>query len=321
MAVMPRNEQPVKTSGNAPLPWRPANDVFGQTYSLLRWSMPVLFLWLVVAIAFAWGASGVESPMTSISAYYYTSAQTVFVGVIISLGVLLIVIQGRTPWEDALMNTAGALAPFVALLPTPVTESDKCAADYCTSTFLNGVIPDNREIIAFNFKTAIPIWLILCVYLIVRTWSLRRAPMRVGYSSSLVSVVMTIMFGVGAIGIWYSGAQRQLFYDRAHFVSAGVMVALLVASMVPFANWMGPSPLPVMRRLPRVLNNAFWLIFWLTIAAVVACLAIYCLMGEWHHFVLFIEIAALAPFLIYWVLQGWALRDRGRTGAANERES
>ncbi|WP_156697858.1 hypothetical protein [Nocardioides sp. Leaf285] len=325
----PHRHTPAHASGTrspGPQPrWRPSHDVFGQTYYVLRWSMPVLLVWLAVAIATAWLDSGLALPMTSISAYYYTDVHTVFVGVLIALGVLLVVIQGRTPWEDALMNTAGALAPFVALLPTPVTASDTCIAPYCTSRMLDDVIPDNHEIIAFNVLTAIPVWLILCAYLTRRAWTMRHGEPRERHSS-IFSAATTTVFGAAGLLVWFDDGTRQLFYDRAHLTSAALMVTMLIASMVPFAMWMGPSTRwPFTRgpfaRWPGLLGNEFWVVLWLTLLGLAACGLVYVVKDQWDHTVLVVEIAAIVPFFLYWGLQGLALGRRDRNGPPVERSA
>jgi hypothetical protein len=55
---------------------------------------------------------------TSISAYYYTPVQAIFVGALMAIGFALIVIQGRTGPIDVCLNLAGMLAPVVAVIPT-----------------------------------------------------------------------------------------------------------------------------------------------------------------------------------------------------------
>ena len=60
----------------------------------------------------------------SISAYFYTPVQAVFVAALVVIGVSLIAIKGSTDWEDVLLNLAGVLAAIVAFVPTsPPTDS------------------------------------------------------------------------------------------------------------------------------------------------------------------------------------------------------
>lgn len=300
----------------------PPQDVAVRTYFLLRWSMPVLLLWLVVAMLGVWRAAwvdhGVELPMTSISAYYYTDARTVFVGVLIGLGVLLIVIQGRTPWEDALMNTAGALAPFVALLPTPVRESKVCTEAYCTAEVLKRDelftgIPNNHALIEFNIWAVAPIWAILFTYLAYSAVKVLRTD---GTSTSertaaSFSAGAVFVFGVVALGFWlFDDRSRDLFFAGAHLTSAAIMVALLLLSIIPFARWADESSYAIFDHQPfTFMRNGFGVFLAVALVLIAACVAIALSTPvDWNHKVLVIEAAALVPFAVYWIMQGFALR-------------
>lgn len=300
----------------------PPEDVFERTYFLLRWSMPVLLLWLVVAMVGVWRAAwrdyGVELPMTSISAYYYTDARTVFVGVLMGLGVLLIVIQGRTPAEDALMNAAGALAPFVALLPTPVKESESCTADYCTVEVLKrdelyAGIPNNEALIEFNIWAVAPIWAILFLYLAYLALKAIRSSTSTTSQrvSTFLSAAAVLTFGAVALGMWLtSDASRDVFFRWAHLTSAGIMVALLLLSIIPFARWARRSDYAVFQRGPlRFLKNGFGAFLAVALLLILGCIVIaFSTPQGWDHKVLVIEAAALVPFSVYWIMQGFALR-------------
>jgi hypothetical protein len=297
----------------------PPTDVFERTYFLLRWCMPVLLLWLVVAMLGVWRAAwrdyDVLYPMTSISAYYYTDARTVFVGVIIGLGALLIVIQGRTPWEDALMNVAGALAPFVALLPTPVKESKTCVEEYCTAEVLKreelyAGIPTNEALIEFNIWAVAPIWAILTGYLAHRAYRAWREPTDPPQAaSSTFAAVAVLVFGLIALGMWLF-TDRELFFKGAHLTSAAIMVALLLISIIPFARWARPSTKGAFRHAPlKWLRNGFGVYLAVAVLLIVACVVIaLSTPTDWNHKVLVVEAAALVPFSVYWIMQGFALR-------------
>ena len=303
-------------------------DVATHTYRLLRASMPILLLWLVVAMGLVWLESGLSHPMTSISAYYYTDAQPYFVAVLVGLGVLLIVIQGQTPWEDALMNSAGALAPLVALLPTPVKEQSDCVEAYCTVNVLRredltAAIPDNHDLIAFNLKVAVPIWLILVAYLTLRAMRAWRPSSRTAALSDEKvprAFSATLVLGWGIFGLvlyTLSDHTRDWFYKGAHLASAALMVTLLLLSIVAFtawvprASWARPAPagLADLFHVKRLVKNRFGIYFALAIAFLAACIALVLLKPDnWDHAVIVIEAAALLPFIVYWLVQGHALR-------------
>jgi hypothetical protein len=95
-----------------------------QTYRYLRVSLAALVLLLFVAVGSEWWATGRTCLQSSISGYYYTPAQLIFVGVLLTVGVCLVVLKGNTPGEDLLLNLAGMCAPVVALVPSPAAPND-----------------------------------------------------------------------------------------------------------------------------------------------------------------------------------------------------
>ncbi|AWH92884.1 hypothetical protein [Dietzia lutea] len=56
--------------------------------------------------------------MDSLSAFYYTPARSLFVGILVAIGVALVAYRGYTRGENLLLNLAGVLAVVVALFPT-----------------------------------------------------------------------------------------------------------------------------------------------------------------------------------------------------------
>ena len=98
-----------------------------ETYRYLRVGIVALALLLALAVVgeIVVGDAGL---LGSISAYYFTPVRDVFVGVLVALGLGLIVIRGRGV-EDVLLNLAGMLAPVVAFVPTPVTDSIRRPSD------------------------------------------------------------------------------------------------------------------------------------------------------------------------------------------------
>jgi hypothetical protein len=66
------------------------------------------------------------SPLTSISAAYYTNARDIFVGVLFVLGAFLIVYKGHSKSEDWIATLGGIAAIIAALCPT---KCDLCQAN------------------------------------------------------------------------------------------------------------------------------------------------------------------------------------------------
>jgi len=86
------------------------------SYRYLRIAIVGLLLALAVAVIIQSVEQG--SLLASVSAYYYTAAQAVFVGALVGLGVAMIALQGVDVPEDTLLNLAGIFAILVAMLPT-----------------------------------------------------------------------------------------------------------------------------------------------------------------------------------------------------------
>jgi hypothetical protein len=92
------------------------------SYRFLRVGLVGAVLTLAVAIVLE--RLGVDCWQPSVSGYFYTPVRTIFVGALGAAGLGLVVIAGRTIWEDTLLNVAGMLAPVVAIVPT--TEVSAC---------------------------------------------------------------------------------------------------------------------------------------------------------------------------------------------------
>ncbi|QIB49471.1 hypothetical protein [Streptomyces aureoverticillatus] len=96
-----------------------------KTTRYLRLLMVALVIGLATAIIYEHWQShmadggGGRCWQTSISAYYYTPVQLMFVGGLVAIGISLIALKGSTELEDVFLNCAGILAPVVAFVPTP----------------------------------------------------------------------------------------------------------------------------------------------------------------------------------------------------------
>lgn len=106
-----------RTAGAETLCDTPA-DYIVETYFVLRQVIAIGALLLPVGLL-AWaGVDGSVAMQTSISGFYYTPARGFFVGVVVAIGVALMAYRGYTRGENLLLNSAGALAIVVALVPT-----------------------------------------------------------------------------------------------------------------------------------------------------------------------------------------------------------
>jgi len=72
---------------------------------------------LLVSLAYVWINSPDRCWKTSISAYYHTPAQAIFIGSLCAVGTCLIVYRGRNDLENTLLDYTGFMAFIVAFVP------------------------------------------------------------------------------------------------------------------------------------------------------------------------------------------------------------
>ncbi|PTM90485.1 hypothetical protein [Dietzia psychralcaliphila] len=125
----PRNPAPGNPAPRNPAPSDPVHGdpatfceapaaYIVETYFVLRMVIAAGAL-ILPATLLLWVAldSGV-SMMGSLSAFYYSPARSLFVGILVAIGVALVAYRGYTRGENALLNGAGVLSIVVALVPT-----------------------------------------------------------------------------------------------------------------------------------------------------------------------------------------------------------
>ena len=97
-------------------------DYARKTYRYLRIAIVAMVLALILSMIFEWLDAG--DWLQSISAYYFTAVNPIFIGSLIMIGICLIAIRGTTDFEDIVLNLAGIMAPVVALVPTAFPNGD-----------------------------------------------------------------------------------------------------------------------------------------------------------------------------------------------------
>ena len=116
---------------------QPYSDTSVKTYRYLRIAMVALLVGLGVAVFYQTGSQGWHL-LSSVSAYYYTAAQTIFVGALIGLGTCMIALKGTTDLEDLLLNLGGAFAAVVAIVPTSRGSDYRTAIRACNQVVTQG---------------------------------------------------------------------------------------------------------------------------------------------------------------------------------------
>ena len=97
-----------------------------KTYRYLRIAILVAIIALAASIIEEYLKPGVGCFMGSLSGYFYSPVHSVFISVMVAVGVALLVIKGKTALEDTFLSLAGIMAPVVAFLPTTDDPNGAC---------------------------------------------------------------------------------------------------------------------------------------------------------------------------------------------------
>lgn len=106
------------------------SEIEAKTYRYLRLTIVILLIGLGAAV-FHQARRQDFQLLGSISAYYYTPVQGIFVGVLMAIGACMIALKGTTETEDVLLNFGGMAAAVVALVPTTRGEDFETAVRAC----------------------------------------------------------------------------------------------------------------------------------------------------------------------------------------------
>jgi hypothetical protein len=285
----------VADDGDVAQPVRPLSeqDVI-KTYRYLRIGMMGAVVLLAASIALE--RSKVDCFQTSISAYYYTPVQAIFVGSMMAVGLSLIVYKGRSWGEDPCLNFAGMLAPVVAIAPT--TDVGTCWSVPPTSrpiTDDGSLAPWVGTNVDNNF-TALLIagvfGLIVAAFLLVVTKRRPRAVRDALEKEPRTSRTLVGTFIVLVVAWWLSENWSD-FYTRAHGFAAVGMFILLIGAITAVAWGHRQKGDRVWFRrytVVAVLMAVGGILIWLTR-----------IFGD--HTVFALEGYEIALFALYWVLQ------------------
>jgi hypothetical protein len=259
-----------------------------KTYRYLRLAMVALVGLLFTAVLVEWWHTGRSCFQTTLSAYYYTPAQAVFVSSLVAIGVLMVVLKGNTEVEDVLLNLAGMLAAVAALVPTP-------GKGECWSTAVN---TDNTAADVANNIAALLIVaaLVLIVMLMVAVRAGWPGAARLGWSLSVLLVA--------GFGIWFL-VDRTGFLTGAHYVAA-IALFLLIGAVVLInavryrrqddGGALVGNPYSLIAVLMALAAVVFGLAAWLT---------------NWQHAILWLEVSEIVLFAAFWLIQTRELWDDG----------
>lgn len=264
-------------------------DRFIKTYRYLRVGMVGLVVVLGAALVHQL-ATDDWALRPSISDYYYTPVQAVFVAALVAIGVSMIVLKGNTPWEDTFLNLAGMLAPVVAFVPTP--ELGRCAP--------GGVPPAIAANIANN------VWALIIggVGGLVATVLIARASGDALRPTRPVGAGLLISAGLLGLGTGWFLLDRESFGCGAHFTAAIVMFVFIIA-VVAWNAWSRAG-----EDVRRAGRTAYGVLAPAMILAA-AALGVATWRGWLPNGVFWIELTLITLFAVFWALQSRELWDEG----------
>jgi hypothetical protein len=105
-------------------------DIREKTYAFLRMTLVALLVSLGVAVIWQTYRQDWQI-LDSVSAYYYTPAQGIFVGALIGLAGCMIALRGGNTPEEVFLNLGGMFAAGVAVVPTSRGGDYRTAIEAC----------------------------------------------------------------------------------------------------------------------------------------------------------------------------------------------
>jgi uncharacterized membrane protein YidH (DUF202 family) len=280
------------------VPPDPATEAV-KTWRYLRLAMVLVVIGLGVSVLYEHRQTGTGCWQESISAYYYTPVQGVFVGALVTVGICLIALKGNTDWEDILLNFAGVSAPVVAFVPTP--DPGTCGSVLTDTPNRDMNVANNMT--AFLVAGGLALVVLGAVLVSARRGnSSPQQPTR----TSVVGYLLTVVLYLGTVLVF--GLARNWFTAHGHDVAAIAMFTFIIANV-----WLNAINLHFTRKdatgsAPVV--NPYTVIGVLMIAAVVVT-TVLGLVAHWAYWKLALEANLIALFAVFWVLQTIELWDQG----------
>lgn len=259
-----------------------SEDFEKRTYNYLRLAMIAVLILLGVAVLREHAKAPSGCWQGSISAYYYTPVHAVFIGCLVTVGVCMIVLKGKTTFKDVLLNIGGLLAPVVAFVPTP--HAGTCWSEEVISRQAAADIGNNM------FAYFVVGGLALLASLVIGLTSKNEAKWIWKQYLGLVVSVALWLAGI----IWFA-ASRETFDRRAHYLAAALLFVVMI--VIVSLSTMGQRHLPARAPERKVFTGAYGVIA----AAMFVSLAIGLI--AWGKALLGVETALLALFLLYWILR------------------
>jgi hypothetical protein len=210
-----------------------------KSYLYMRLAIVALLVALGVSVAYQTAGQGWH-PLASVSAYYYTAAQAIFVGALLGFAAIMIALKGTTAIEDVFLNLGGMFAAVVAVVPTSrgadfdaavaachqeqdgplLTDRSSGAAD-CPKT--DALVEAARANIDNNMRTLVVVGVLAFVITLFVAWKTRQPFSWKAFGGGAV-VLLT-----GSLAFWIA---PEWFSHNAHWIAAvGLFGCIFVVAL------------------------------------------------------------------------------------------
>jgi uncharacterized membrane protein (UPF0136 family) len=227
---------------------------------------------------------------TSISAYYYTTAHSIFVAGLCTIGALFIVYEGSSDTEDALLNLAGILAFVVAMVPT--SRPDLLCGSYVLPKYeVTHMITNNV------WSVVIALGTVQALY-----WTLARRSTSSRKTSPLGIVTLVVFWAVMIIGLTGLIFFRKQFDSIAHYAAAVTMFVAIIAT-VGITAFLVKHQDESKSRHRRGYYRWYASIAAAMIGTLLTVIALHFALDAWNHWIIAIEALLILEFAAYWAIQ------------------
>jgi hypothetical protein len=297
-------------------------EAVAKSYRYLRLAMVGLLVALAVAVFHQTVEQGGFLP--SVSAYYYTPAQPVFVGALIALGAAMVALRGTTATEDVTLNIGGLAAIVVAIVPTSRGEDHEAALRACAESDAAQAAADPadpacptlralEEATRANVENSfLALLVVVALALVAGFLFLRRddgrrpaAEQRTGNWALIAGVALW----AGGVLAWATSLDRVV--ELGHYIAAGGLLLSVLVVAVLNLNRRQENLAPRTRpagaagRAARAMVAPRRVFFYSWIAAALLLVALVsvgvALLGVTTVFLVEIVVALL--FAVFWVVQ------------------
>jgi hypothetical protein len=290
-----------------------------QSYRYLRAAIVGLVVVLAAAVFYQTSKQG--SFLASVSAYYYTPAQAIFVGALIGLGVSMIALHGMTYAEDTFLNIGGIFAIVMAIVPTGRGADFQTAVQACEKA--GGTLLTNRaspsldcptvhalqEATRANVENNVAALLIvgglallLSLVILIRGGTAgNKAPGRGWALAGFLAALVVWLGGLIALAV-----SVDWLADYAHYIAAGGLLLAIV--LVAAANAYRRQEKPNIKRALSAPREYYYTWAAVALLAGTAVLIVLWLAGVISLFLVEIVVALL--FIAFWTIQTVELETR-----------